>query len=163
LVLSGCCALVYGCSGPVGNSTEASILGQDAARLQAPSVEPARSIPTLTLPAPTGDWVLTTEPPGTQRADPPPVSPSLVTETGVVLTPDVQVCSPLVGIPLEELPQIVSEPTTPILLAGKSVTRGGFSYYRRGERLSIQGTGSAGSSPASWHSSYKISFPTGTW
>ncbi len=52
----------------------------------------------------------------------------------------IQVCSPLTIHPLEELPEIISDPYRPPP-PGKEQRHQGvdFSYYRRGERLSIQG------------------------
>lgn len=51
-----------------------------------------------------------------------------------------QICSPLAAHALEELPEIVSDPFNPPA-PGKEERHHGvdFSYYRRGERLSIQG------------------------
>jgi murein DD-endopeptidase MepM/ murein hydrolase activator NlpD len=57
-------------------------------------------------------------------------------------TAQVVVCSPLAGIGLDELPSIISSPYDPPP-AGKEDRHHGvdFSYYRRGEQSSIQGTG----------------------
>jgi murein DD-endopeptidase MepM/ murein hydrolase activator NlpD len=56
-------------------------------------------------------------------------------------TSQVAVCSPLTGIALDELPSIISAPYDPPP-AGKEDRHHGidFSYYRRGEQPSIQGT-----------------------
>jgi murein DD-endopeptidase MepM/ murein hydrolase activator NlpD len=53
-----------------------------------------------------------------------------------------QPCSPLVDTPIRELPEIVSDPYHPPPM-GKDERHQGvdFSYYRRGERMSIQGAG----------------------
>lgn len=54
----------------------------------------------------------------------------------------IQICSPLTIHPLEELPEITSDPYRPPP-PGKEQRHHGvdYSYYRRGERLSIQGVG----------------------
>jgi murein DD-endopeptidase MepM/ murein hydrolase activator NlpD len=52
------------------------------------------------------------------------------------------ICSPLSIHPLEELPEIISDPYHPPPLGKEERHQGvDFSYYRRGERLSIRGVG----------------------
>ncbi len=73
---------------------------------------------------------------------------SATTQPGIVIAPELtevvpaEVCSPLDGIALDELPDIISSSYDPPP-AGKEDRHHGvdFSYYRRGEQASIQGTG----------------------
>ncbi len=70
-------------------------------------------------------------------------TPVVIAPTRVPTQPAaIQVCSPLTIHPLEELPEIISDPYRPPP-PGKEQRHHGvdFSYYRRGERLSIQGVG----------------------
>ncbi len=82
------------------------------------------------LPAPAASS--TAAPTATGTALPPTASPSPTLAAGL--------CSPLVQHPLAELPEIVSDPYNPPP-PGKEDRHHGFdfSYYRRGERLSIEG------------------------
>jgi murein DD-endopeptidase MepM/ murein hydrolase activator NlpD len=59
-----------------------------------------------------------------------------------IQTTAIPICSPLTIHPLEELPEIISDPYRPPP-PGKEQRHHGvdFSYYRRGERASIQGVG----------------------
>jgi murein DD-endopeptidase MepM/ murein hydrolase activator NlpD len=71
-------------------------------------------------------------------------------------------CSPLVEHPLAELPEIVSDPYAPPP-PGKEERHHGvdFSYYRRGERLSIEGVGVQSVFPGLVAASVQDRFPYG--
>ena len=75
---------------------------------------------------------------------PPEVTPTPIFLPTQVLEnqPAFEICSPLSIHPLEELPDIISDPYHPPP-SGKEERHQGvdFSYYRRGERLSIRGVG----------------------
>jgi murein DD-endopeptidase MepM/ murein hydrolase activator NlpD len=73
-----------------------------------------------------------------------PGNPQLI-EIDPTTQPDIEtfvICSPLSIHPLEELPEIISDPYRPPP-PGKEERHHGvdFSYYRRGDRLSIKGVG----------------------
>lgn len=69
---------------------------------------------------------------------PVPLPPSTSTQSGIIAY---QVCSPFTIHPLEELPEIISSSYDPPPAGHEERHHGvDFSYYRRGERLSIQGT-----------------------
>jgi len=131
--------VLIGCS-PVEsqvNSIEPVI--QDATETTQPASTPGPQKPDLIGPAdryyPTAEFVDNPRTPPTPNLQ--KVEIPLVT-----MTPDVSVCSPLAGLTLEELPGIISSPYDPPP-AGKEDRHHGvdFSFYRRGEQASIQGTG----------------------
>jgi len=72
------------------------------------------------------------------------------------------ICSPLEGHSLDELREIISAPYAPPPL-GKEERHHGvdFSYYRRGERLSIQGVGVQSVLPGTVRASISGAFPYG--
>lgn len=76
--------------------------------------------------------------------------------------PIFQPCSPLSGISLQELPEIISDPYHPPPM-GKDDRHQGvdFSYYRRGERTSIQGVVIQSVLPGRVAASIRESFPFG--
>jgi murein DD-endopeptidase MepM/ murein hydrolase activator NlpD len=73
-----------------------------------------------------------------------------------------EVCSPLAGIDLVEVPDIISSPYDPPP-PGKEDRHHGidFAYYRRGEQLSIQGTGVQALLPGVVAMALEDSFPYG--
>jgi len=97
--------------------------------------------------APTGTYL---PPPGvyvtskafTQPTITPISTPTLLLSNSQAEKPAYHVCSPLEIHPLEELPEIISDPYHPPPM-GKDERHQGvdFSYYQRGERSSIQGVG----------------------
>jgi murein DD-endopeptidase MepM/ murein hydrolase activator NlpD len=94
-----------------------------------------------------------------------PVETSQLLEVELPLTPEnipFQVCSPLSIHPLEELPEIISDPYRPPP-PGKEQRHHGvdFSYYRRGERLTIQGVGVQSVLPGIVAASLTETFPYG--
>lgn len=85
-----------------------------------------------------------------------------VTPTTLEETAGFSVCSPLEIHPLEELPQIISDPYHPPPM-GKDDRHQGvdFSYYERGDRSSIQGVVVQSVLPGTVAASLKDSFPFG--
>ena len=85
-------------------------------------------------------------------------------EESITPSPSVidQLCSPLNGTPLNELPEIISDPYHPPPM-GKDDRHQGvdFSYYRRGERLSIEGVNIQSVFPGKVAASISNSFPFG--
>jgi murein DD-endopeptidase MepM/ murein hydrolase activator NlpD len=77
-------------------------------------------------------------------------------------SPQAEVCSPLAGIDLVEILEIVSSPYDPPP-PGKEDRHHGidFAYYRRGEQLSIQGTGIQALLPGVVVMALEGSFPYG--
>jgi murein DD-endopeptidase MepM/ murein hydrolase activator NlpD len=93
----------------------------------------------------------------------PPEHHSLATQTVTPTSLSVfQPCSPLNGISLQELPEIISDPYHPPPM-GKDERHQGvdFSYYRRGERRSIQGVVVQSVLPGRVAASIRESFPFG--
>jgi murein DD-endopeptidase MepM/ murein hydrolase activator NlpD len=95
-----------------------------------------------------------------------PVTPEdhrLATETITPTSlPVFHPCSPLNGTPLQELPEIISDPYHPPPM-GKDDRHQGvdFSYYRRGERTSIEGVTIQSVLPGRVAASIHESFPFG--
>ena len=110
--------------------------------------QPAAFLPSVT-PKPTAAPLPTLQAPAKQI-----ITPSLSTIF--------QLCSPLEGTALNELPEIVSDPYHPPPL-GKDERHQGvdFSYYRRGERLSIEGVNIQSVLPGRVAASISNSFPFG--
>jgi murein DD-endopeptidase MepM/ murein hydrolase activator NlpD len=125
-------------------STQASRLsGTESASLETPQDEMLVSTTSIT-PGSTAQQVINTLPPTISPSSTPTDAHQL---EGINLTPDAenadfQICSPLSIHTLEELPEIISDPYRPPP-PGKEQRHHGvdFSYYRRGDRLSIKGVG----------------------
>ncbi len=140
VALTVLCANLSGCVGAPGTGI---------VRTTYP-VEPAISSPApLAEPAPTAKILAAAPAAATEPAaiDPSPTAAvqPLASATPVPTATDEPVfslCSPLDIHPLSELPEIVSDPYAPPP-PGKDDRHQGvdFSYYRRGERLSIRGVG----------------------
>ena len=123
------------------------------------STETPRPLPTNTNQPGFGQTPLSAVPSNT--------APNLATNansaTKVPIQPTaIQICSPLTIHPLEELPEIISDPYRPPP-PGKEQRHQGvdFSYYRRGERLSIQGVGVQVVLPGVVSASLADTFPYG--
>lgn len=97
---------------------------------------PAQASVPSTPVSPAAPTTLPATPAPTRTAILIPPNPTVEPATETIFQP----CSPLVETPLLELPEIVSDPYHPPPM-GKDERHQGvdFSYYRRGERLSIEG------------------------
>ena len=117
--------------------------------------------PTLTALPPPQVASLTPSATTTVTAIPDPVTPA-ASPTVQAENPDFSLCSPLEDHPLAELPQIISDPYHPPPM-GKDDRHQGvdFSYYRRGERSSIQGVGVQSVLPGVAAASIQDSYPFG--
>jgi murein DD-endopeptidase MepM/ murein hydrolase activator NlpD len=116
-------------------------------------------------PIPQQPHIFTLAPSATpQPATPAPPKPRLIAARTATPTslPVFQPCSPLSGVTLQELPEIISDPYHPPPL-GKDDRHQGvdFSYYRRGEQTSIQGVVIQSVLPGRLAASIRESFPFG--
>lgn len=120
------------------------------------------------LPPPTSVPSLQTTPAIQPSAPPtwtPARAPTRASPVPTVLptpAPLAQPCSPLAETPIQELPEIVSDPYRPPPM-GKDERHQGvdFSYYRRGERLSIAGAAIQAILPGKVAAAVPDSFPFG--
>ena len=128
----------------------AACTGLQLASTIEPTTEPEKTVVQAIIPTPTPAHPAMKPSPGAPpsqliRTSPPEYTPTaaltLITATPVFST-TFQICSPLEIHPLEELPEIISDPYRPPPPGREERHHGvDFSYYRRGDRLTIQGVG----------------------
>ncbi len=150
--------LLAACS-PVGPGPVVdTVVPGEASKVQL-STETPRPLPTNTNQPGVGQTPLSAVPSNTA----PILATNANSATEVPIQPTaIQICSPLTIHPLEELPEIISDPYRPPP-PGKEQRHQGvdFSYYRRGERLSIQGVGVQVVLPGVVSASLADTFPYG--
>ena len=132
----------------------------------APAVTPQAESQATATPQPTPGNSFPSPVPTFTSASLAPSSQAIIQPTQEVSTPAPSaapdLCSPLVEHSLAELPEIVSDPYAPPP-PGKEERHHGvdFSYYRRGERLSIEGVGVQSVFPGVVAASITDRFPYG--
>ncbi len=154
LLISGCGQIQSGKTDVTAASTLASSLSPASQALpMKPSITPVDTpVPPTTTPAPTGSVYLA------QVETVSTITPQTVESTIITYT----ICSPLSIHPIEELREIISDPYHPPPPGREERHQGvDFSYYRRGDRMTIQGVGIQSVFPGRVAASIVDKFPYG--
>ncbi|MGW8249652.1 MAG: peptidoglycan DD-metalloendopeptidase family protein, partial [Anaerolineales bacterium] len=131
------------------------------ASLKTPNSGSLSAVPSIT-PEPTIQPVAVTMSPTIPASATHTQASTEVVPTPEVENPTIQICSPLTIHPLEELQEIISDPYRPPP-PGKEQRHHGvdFSYYRHGDRLTIQGVGVQTVLPGQVSAALTDTFPYG--